>query len=216
MATRIRPYESRDRAAVRSICFQTGFLGNPIAEQLNDEPLFADSITSYYTDREPESCFVVETDGKVVAYLLGCLDSRNAWSPEWIGVRHAILRLLPLRPGSARFYWRSLIDTVRDAISAPAPRMHPELALYPAHTHFSVLPEARNLPVAPGLFRAFFKYAKERGCVGVHGEVFLENGPAMALHRALGFETAGAAWPAPGFRLPSGQRLHIQLFVRKL
>lgn len=191
-------------------------MGEPVEPVFRDAKCFADMITSYYTDREPESCFVAETDGKVVAYLLGCLDTRKAWSPELVGVREGLLRLLPLRPGTAGFYWRSLLDTLRDLVAAPTPRMHPDLALYPAHTHFSVLHEARGLPIAPGLFRAFFKYAKERACIGVHGEVFVENARAMALHKALAFEPAGQPWAAPGMRAPNGERLHVQLFVRNL
>jgi GNAT superfamily N-acetyltransferase len=133
-----------------------------------------------------------------------------------IALKHGLLRLLPLRPGTAGFFWRSLLDTVRDAISTPAPRMHPDLALYPGHVHFSVLPEARSLPVAPALFRAFFKYAQARGCPGLHGEVFAENPRALALNKALGYEIAGSPWPAPGIRAPDGGRMHVQLLVRRL
>jgi len=216
VATRIRPYEQRDRDAVRTICFETGYLGDPVAPSFGDFACWADMLTAYYTEREPESSFVVDVDGKVVGYLLGTLDARKVPAAEMIAIRHGLLRLLPLRPGTSGFYWRSLYDTVRDAISAPAPQMHPDLALYPGHAHFSVLPEARSLPVAPGLFRTFFKYARERGCPGLHGEVFIENERALALNKALGYEIAGSPWPAVGIRARDGGRLHVQLLVRRL
>jgi ribosomal protein S18 acetylase RimI-like enzyme len=216
MATRIRPYESRDRAAVRSISFVTGYVGDPIAPKFADADCWNDMLTAYYTDREPESSFVVELDGKVVGYLLGTLDARRVPAAEFIGIKHALFRLLPLRRGTAGFFWRSALDTVQDAISSPAPKMHPDIALYPGHAHFSVLREARHLPLAHGLFRTFFKYAKERGCPGLHGEVFTLNERALALNKALGYEIAGAPWPAPGIRAPDGSRMHIQLLVRRL
>lgn len=214
MATRIRPYEARDRDAVRHICCETGYLGDPIDQVYRDRESFADLITSYYTDAEPESCLVVDIDGKVVGYLLGCLDSSKAWSEERTAVRHVLLRGIALRPGTAGFYWRGLYDTLNDGVRGAPRRPKADPALYPGHTHFSVLPEARGLPVAPGLFRSFFKLARERGCPGVFGEVFVENVRAMALHQALGFSRSGEHWPAPGLRMPNGARMHVQLWLR--
>src|SRR5688572_29185712 len=68
----IRQYEPRDREIVRKLCCDTGFLGNPIDPVFGDRELFADFLTSYYTDAEPESSFVIEVDGEVSGYLLGC------------------------------------------------------------------------------------------------------------------------------------------------
>jgi ABC-type branched-subunit amino acid transport system ATPase component len=67
----VRKFEPRDREAVRCLCCQTGFLGKPIDPVFEDRELFADYLTSYYTDAEPESCFVLEHNGRVVGYLLG-------------------------------------------------------------------------------------------------------------------------------------------------
>jgi hypothetical protein len=217
MTLRIRPYRPEDRAAVRQICFDTGFMGDPIRSLYGDLESFADMFTGYYTDHEPESCFVVDIDGRVVGYLMGCLDTRRADSTTLVFARHVMLRALGLRRGTARFVWRGLLDTVRDLSSSQrVPPSKPDLTLYPAHTHFSLLPEARLTPAALGLYRAFFKYAKERGVVGLHGEVFAENERAMALHRAMGFSAQGAPAPAPGMRGVRGERLHVQLWIKKL
>ena len=216
MATRIRPYEPTDRAAVRHICCETGFLGDPIEPIYADRPSFADLFTSYYTDAEPESALVVEVDGEVVGYLLGCLDSRKAWPLERIALRHVLTRAVAARPGTAAFYWRSLYDSIGDGLRGAPKQAHPDLALYPGHTHFNVLPAARSLPVVPGLYRTFFKLAKERGCRGLYGEVFIDNPRAIAMNKALGFTPSGAVWPVPGMRMPDGKRLHVQLLVRAL
>src|SRR5207253_131777 len=67
----IRSYRSADRAAVRRLCCQTGFLGEPIDPVYEDRELFADFLTTYYTDHEPESCFVLEKNDELRGYLLG-------------------------------------------------------------------------------------------------------------------------------------------------
>ena len=67
----IRPYRAEDRPVLRAICADTGFLGKPIDPVFEDRELFADYLTSYYTDREPESSFVCELDGEVKGYVMG-------------------------------------------------------------------------------------------------------------------------------------------------
>ncbi len=67
----IRSYRESDREAVRRLCCQTGFLGEPIDPVYEDRQLFADFLTTYYTDHEPESSFVLEVDGEIRGYLLG-------------------------------------------------------------------------------------------------------------------------------------------------
>jgi len=109
----VREFRTADRAAVRRICFETGSMGDPIAWQYADEASFADMLSAYYTDAEPEGAWVAELDGKVVGYMLSCLDSRKAWKPSEIALRHALTRssgFVPARPpstGAARSTWAS-------------------------------------------------------------------------------------------------------------
>ncbi|MEO6971031.1 MAG: GNAT family acetyltransferase, partial [Chthoniobacterales bacterium] len=70
-APTIRGFRASDRDAVRELCCQTGFLGTPIDPVYEDRELFADFLTTYYTDHEPESSFVLEMDGQLKGYLLG-------------------------------------------------------------------------------------------------------------------------------------------------
>src|SRR6266545_4747432 len=67
----IRGYRRSDRETVRKLCCDTGFLGDPIDPVYEDRELFADFLTTYYTDHEPESCFLLEVDGEIRGYLLG-------------------------------------------------------------------------------------------------------------------------------------------------
>jgi ribosomal protein S18 acetylase RimI-like enzyme len=218
MALKIRPYRATDRAAVRHICFETGLMGDSVAPVYGDRESFADLFTAYYTDHEPESCFVVDDDGRVVGYLLGTLDTRRVPSGERVIAPLLFTRLLPVRPGVAGFFWRGVRDSLVDAAhklgAAAPPRV--DLDAFPAHTHFNLLPEARQAPVAAGLYRSFFLLAKKAGCPGIHGEVFAENERASALHQAMGFVRFGAPVPAPGIRGLDGARLHVQCWTRKL
>jgi hypothetical protein len=68
----IRLYRPEDRPILRAICADTGFLGQPIDPVFEDRELFADYLTSYYTDAEPESTLVCELNGEVKGYLMGC------------------------------------------------------------------------------------------------------------------------------------------------
>jgi len=81
----IRPYLPADRDAVRQICCDTGFSGDPIDPLFSDRDVFADFFTRYYTDWEPESAWVAESNGHVVGYLIGCIHYRyHKWVDLWI------------------------------------------------------------------------------------------------------------------------------------
>ena len=54
---------------MRKLCCDTGFLGDPIDPVYEDRELFADFLTSYYTDHEPESCFLLDVDGTIYQTL---------------------------------------------------------------------------------------------------------------------------------------------------
>src|SRR5439155_20227753 len=84
----IRSYQASDRGAVRKPCCETGFLGELIDPVFQDRELFADFLTTYYTDHEPESSFVLEIDGKIRGYLLG---SRKPIQHQVYAFAHAVL-----------------------------------------------------------------------------------------------------------------------------
>src|SRR3954464_3696784 len=76
----IRPFNpATDRARVRELCCETGFLGKPIDPVFEDRELFADYLTGYYTDWEPESAWVLVVNGDIRGYLMG---SRRPWRQQ--------------------------------------------------------------------------------------------------------------------------------------
>ena len=111
---RVRPYDRGDRARVREICADTGFLGNPIDPLFQDRELFNDFLTSPYTDAEPECCFVLENDhGEIEGYLTASKDPAKHGRflrtriPHWLG--RAIRGFLFSYDGSSRRYLLWLI-----------------------------------------------------------------------------------------------------------
>jgi GNAT superfamily N-acetyltransferase len=70
----IRPYQKDDRHSVRRISCETAFLENDLHNFFSDEEVLADSLTLYFTDYEPESCFVADSDKQAVGYLIGSKD----------------------------------------------------------------------------------------------------------------------------------------------
>ena len=209
----VRRYRSEDREGVRQVCVETAFLGSSILPQYRDAASFADMFTAYYTDHEPESAWVVVDDGRVVGYLLGCLDSHACPDPEWVAFKHIVRRWLWLRPGTANFCFRSLFDVVHDLGPTRPPV---DYARWPAHAHLDLLPEARKGAIALRLFRLWLDRARERGAAGIWGVSFLENEPATLLHRAMGFRAEGKPFLATGMRTDAGKRMHAQVWVQNL
>ena len=56
-----------------------------------DHELFADFLTTYYTDQEPESSFVLEVDGEIRGYFLG---SRKPLRHQVYSFSHHVFVLL--------------------------------------------------------------------------------------------------------------------------
>ena len=70
MSLKIRPYSPSDRQAIRSICCDTGFMGNPIDPVYIDREAFADFFTRYYTDFEPENALVFQFRADILSNRL--------------------------------------------------------------------------------------------------------------------------------------------------
>ncbi len=214
----VRRYRPEDRAAVRHICFVTGFMGEPVDWLWGDEQSFADMFSSYYTDREPESAFVTVHDGEVLGYLLGCRDSTRAWNPAAVAGRHVFRRGIVFRPGTAAMIWRSVGDVVADLARrrvrlADYEFVDPD---YPAHLHINLLPAARGSGAGGRLVRAWLSDLRAAVVPGCFLQTMAENTNAIAFFEAVGFARHGDSVPAPGELTPAGARTHIQTMVQRV
>ncbi|MEO6846214.1 MAG: GNAT family acetyltransferase [Chthoniobacterales bacterium] len=163
---KIRPYEPRDREVVRRLCCETGFLGKAIDVVFEDRELFADYLTTYYTDFEPESCFVMEVDGVIKGYLLG---SRK---PLWHQTYSFFHNILLFFKGMKRYPRYSKIS--RDFVGWVLRNSWKEVPASPrrcAHFHINILPEAQGVPTTFVMLQAYFKHLKKFGEKTVYAQM---------------------------------------------
>src|SRR5438046_1922556 len=154
----IRGYRRSDREAVRKLCCDTGFLGDPIDPVYEDRELFADFLTTYYTDHESESCFLLEMDGEIRGYLLGSRKPlRNQlyalYQNVWLFFR-ALTRYFRYKARSRRFIRWLLVHGWREVPAAP--RRTP-------HFHVNLLPAPRTVSTTRALIRAYLRYLHRSG-----------------------------------------------------
>lgn len=181
-----RPYEPRDRDAIRALCCDTGLLGEPIDRVFSDRKLFADFLTSYYTDWEPESTWVGEVDGRVVGYLTACKrwNLNKLWSIAIVPklALHATLQFLRGRyNASDRKFLRWMIFN--------GWRETPVTPKQSAHFHFNAHKEHRRLNMMRDLMMTMFEELQGAGVARVYGQMAtFENKRSDKLFEYMGWK----------------------------
>jgi len=188
---RVRPYSPADREAVRYICCETGFLGEPMEKVVEDREVFADMWSAYWTDREPQSAQVAEHEGKTVGYLLGCLDTdrqekifnREMARPLlWKAVRRGFF----LRGKNPGYVYRLGRSMLRGEMKVPLDRIKAE---YPAHLHMNIAdPGLRGLGIGKALLRAYLDYLRAHQVNGLHLGTTSHNKQAVPFYLRTGFK----------------------------
>ena len=196
----IRPYEPKDRAAVRQICCDTADGGEPVERIFPDREVFADLITRYY--------------GKVVGYLTGCLDTRRflrlmGW---WYGpliFLKAIGRGTLWHPQIVKLLSANLGGWLRGGF-----RRGVSLHEYPAHLHINLQKDARGQRVGPRLIQRFVEQVTAAGLHGIHAGVSADNQQGCRFFEAAGFTPLARE---VRFRSPDTQRvLSTVIFGKKV
>lgn len=185
----IRGYRSTDRAAVRRLCCLTGFLGTPIDPVYEDRELFADFLTTYYTDHEPQSSFVIEKDGELHGYLLGSrrplLNQIYSFYQNVCLFLRALLRYPRYNAASRRFIIWLLKNGWREVPAAP--RRTP-------HFHINLLPDARKISTTRALLDAYFSYLSRSGEKQVFGQIVtFESRRGERMFERYGFKVMNRA-----------------------
>ena len=164
----IRKYDSRDREAVRRICCETALAGEPSAIFFDDDEVFADALTIYFTDHEPESCFVAEHDNNVIGYLIGAKDARRMDKifsdkialPLFI---KALRRGVFIRKKNMKFLSRVFLSLMKGEFKTPVFSKD-----YPATLHINISKECRMAGIGSKLINAYLDYLKAQEVKGVH------------------------------------------------
>ena len=164
----IRPYRAADRDAVRAICADTGFLGQPIDPAFEDRELFADYLTSYYTDVEPESTFVCELDGEVKGYVMG-----SRFPKKKLAYEARLLPKLAVR-GVWRYFMRPYNAASRKYVRWILTQARKENPFTPPdipHFHINIRAAARSVDTTRAMVDMFLQYISDAGDKQVYGQV---------------------------------------------
>jgi hypothetical protein len=180
----IRKLQPGDRPRIRELCCETGFLGNPIDPVFEDRELFADYLTAYYTDWEPESSFVLLVNGEIRGYLLG---SRWPFRQQCYAFYQNIslalrgfVRYSRYNAASKKFVQWILRTAWREVPAAP--RRTP-------HFHFNLLADARQVATTRALTDAYLQYLHACGEKRVYGQVVVfEDRRGTKLFERYGFK----------------------------
>lgn len=195
MTLAVRAGRATDLADIRDVCIRTGAAGQDATGTHVDDGILPDLYAEPYVRLEPDLVAVVAAGtGPVVGYVLGTADTDAfvaAWREHWLPVvaaRHPEPPAAPTTP-----YERLVGLLYRPEAMRTALVEH-----YPAHLHVDLLPDAQGRGFGRALVERFCAEVADRGAVGAHLGVAVQNTAAQAFYRQVGFEmlatTAGAVW----------------------
>lgn len=182
----IRKFMPQDRPGVRRISCETAFLGLDRTKVFSDDEILADALTLYYTDYEPESCFVAEADRRVVGYIIGSKDihAMNRMSNHILFPRllaKAFRRGAFFSKANVRFFFYCLKSMLRGELSAPDFSKE-----FPATLHINIEEGYRKQGIGQRLIEAYLHDLKNNRVRGVHFGAF--SGPGQNFFLKMGFE----------------------------
>ncbi len=209
----IRKFQVQDRGSVRDIAWETAFIGAPASAFFSGKEILADFLTLYFTDYEPESCFVAESFTGVVGYLIGsadCLAMAQTFKKK------ILLRLITkfifskavFRPENLRTIFSFCLSFLKGEF-----RMEETGFDYPATMHINLRRDFRGRGIGASLIAAFEKHLKDKGVKGVHlatmssaaGKFFLQQGFSLLSEFRRSY-----------FRHICGQDIIVRVLVKKL
>ena len=164
----IRKFESRDRSQVRSISHDTAFMGQPAALFFEGREVICDALNLYFTDYEPESCFVAEVNSAVAGYLIGAKSKITAekifkdkiMSPLlWKALSSGVF----IKKKNIVFIFNCLKALVKGGLATPDFTKE-----YPATFHINIKKEFRGKNIGTGLVNAYLNYLRKEMVPGVH------------------------------------------------
>lgn len=208
----IRTFQERDRPALRKLALRAG-QGSPTESLWGHPESEARIYLEPYMDHEPDSLFLAESDGELLGYLTGCVDS-DTFPSEDRRIADAIrAHRLILHRQPALFFARSAFDAVRAVVRRTPSAGEIHDPRWPSHLHINVVPEARGTGAADGLMERWFERLRSAGSPGCYLQTLVENTRAVRFFQRMGFTPHGATPPVPGLRY-QGKRVHQQTMVQ--
>ena len=164
----VRPFRFLDREAIRQISCDTALRGEPGTAFFADREILADALTRYFTDFEPESCFVAEEEGQIAGYIMGATNSRRMekifpWKIIVPLLGKALYRGTFLHLKNLQFLGSCLAGILRGEMRQP--RFDQQ---FPSILHINLRKDFRGHGLGGKLISAFLAYLRDRKSPGVH------------------------------------------------
>ena len=166
----IRKYRPEDKPAVRRILIETSRL--PV-ETEKDIKLLELLYNDYYTEVEPEHCFVAaDENDQAVGYIICAADYKK--------FRRAFFKFyLPeIRELGMKYYIQAFMDIMGHALYA---------AKYPAHLHINVLPVCQGKGTGTELMDALKEELRKSGIKGLMLSCAADNDGAIRFYKRNSF-----------------------------
>lgn len=175
----IRGYRKEDREFVRNIAWNTAFLGEPADIFFTSKEIFTDFLTLYFTDYEPESCFVAECREEVIGYLIGAKSTvvLNKVFQLKILVKlliRIITRGILFKKKNVIFFFHCLISYLRREFKMPDFAKE-----YPATLHINLDKDWRSLHAGSRLISTYLDYLAKEKITGVYLATVSDAAPAF-------------------------------------
>jgi GNAT superfamily N-acetyltransferase len=209
----IRKFKIQDRGSVRDIAWETAFLSESAEAFFSGKEILADFLTLYFTDYEPESCFVAESLNGVEGYLIGSTDCRKL---EAIFKKKILCGLLAKFTFSGAIFRRKnlmIIFAFLLSFLKGEFNMKDLNNDYPATLHINLRKNLRDSGIGSRLIMAFERYLKDQGVKGVH--LATMSTAAGDFFGKQGFSLQGQ-YRRTYFRHVSGQDITVYIYVKKL
>jgi GNAT superfamily N-acetyltransferase len=171
----IRGYRLPDRTAIRRITFDTAFLGEPASMFFDDEEIFCDCLSLYFTDYEPESCFVAVMNEEVIGYIYGTKNIQrmnrifNTKVAPRLGKR-AIERGTLHSSKIQEFLMHCSVSFMRGELYSPNYARE-----YPATFHINIDRDFRGLKIGSDLLDRLLRYLEEENVSGIQCSTMSEK-----------------------------------------
>lgn len=167
---KIRPYEQKDREAVRYICLNCD---GPSTMPENTEHFILTTYCDYYIEKEPDNCFVATDDSdKAIGYII-CTEDFDKFIEIF---RNEYITRIPEDDKQHRFYATA---------SAVLQGKHKDE--YPAHFHIDILPEYHRQGIGHKLTDTLKTHLKSKNVPGMMLCVSTVNLQGNSFYKKYGF-----------------------------
>lgn len=181
----IKNYKPHEKKEVHEISIQNSIFAEYKDELLN-ESVFADLLTSFFLEYEPQSCFVAEKDGKIIGYVLGSSDVLTMRKTIKYKILPALLKKITLDGLLFRANNLILFKNIINSFFKGEFKVPDFYHDYPAILHVNILSQYRGKMVGTLLVNHFLTYLKNGKVKGIHFGVLSERAKGFFLK--IGFE----------------------------